>query len=116
MVDTGSLAVSLSVTGLAIYIKRCCEDKLCSYTESCGVSIFDVKIQNERLLVRYYKPTPTYNENNLRTLIIQFSRSILISFSLRYIDLTIPSNMLASVQSQVERYSLKYGLMAFGNS
>lgn len=114
MVDTGSLVVPLPVTGLAIYIKRCCEEKFCSYAESYGISVFDIKTPNEGLLVKYYKPTPSYNEDNLRTLVIQFSRSILTSFSVRYINLSIPLNMFTSVQSQVERYSLKYSLMVLG--
>ena len=102
--------VPLPVTGLAIYIKRCCEDKFCSFSESYGISVFDLKTPNEGLLIKYYKPTPSYNEDNLRTLVLQFSRSILTSYSVRYINLIIPLNLFTSVQSQVERYSLKYSL------
>ena len=113
MGELGSLVVPLPVTGLATYVKRCCEDKFCSYAESYGISVIDVKVQSESLLVKYYKPTPTYNEDNLRTLVIQFSRSILTSFSVRYINLIIPWNLFTNVQSQAERYSLKYYWMLF---
>lgn len=102
MTDTGSITIHLPITGLASFIHRCYSPNLISYAETSGISILSVSESNDILIITFRRPTVSYNEENLRTLILHFIRSILSFYSIQCISLAVPRHLFEIVRSKVE--------------